>query len=138
MTDLYRVLLCFRDGKNLQFCYKSEATSLKAWQALTQPVMETMSVARGAGEIGILNTPNDVIFTDDYGNTAKVILGDLSGVVHTNVNADLHAQTDLEIIQAHNQIYREKKMEADPLIREAVKRMQARQQLGVMNGQRAM
>lgn len=140
MTDLYRVLLCFRDGKNLQFCFKSEATSEVFYQAMKPAappmIMPDMSSVGGLSGRGVVPLPAEA--KDDYGNIATVVLSDISAVVRTNVNADLHAQTDLQIVQAHNEIYKEKKMESDPTIREAIKRMQARAQLGVMNGQRAM
>lgn len=132
--DLFRILLCFRDGKNLQFCFKSEANCQKAFALLTQPPMPDMV----PGKVVAMVMPADVVFADDYGNTAKVVIGDLSCVVHTDVNQDLHSQTDLQILQAHNEVWREKKMENDPIIREAMKRMQARAALAGMNGQRQM
>lgn len=112
--EMFRILLCFRDGKNLQFCYKSEQSAAIAFAAIPAKT--------GPFQV--------VSFTDDYGNAAMVNASDISAAVKTNVNDDLHAQTDLQILQAHNEIWREKKMENDPTISAAMKRMQVRQQLG--------
>lgn len=129
--DLYRVLLCFRDGKNLAFMYRSEATSQAAFSSLTQPVAEPMSVARGAGQISLLKMPDDVVIADDYGNHAKVTIADLSAVVHTHVNEDLNAQQDLSLLQAHGQVKLNNRVAADPMLKAAMAMQQMNGRAGL-------
>lgn len=118
MSELYRVLACFRDGKNLQFMFRSEATSLKAYDDLTAPPIITGAAA-------------SCRITDDYGNKACIRIDDLSGVVHTHVSEDLNSQQDLAILQAHGQVKLNNRIGADPMLKAAMAMQQ-------MNGMASM
>lgn len=118
--DLFRILLCFRDGKNLQFCFKSEANCRAAYDVLKSGTSAML-------EIG----SKRVEFTDDYGNTCEVDRTMLAAVCRTDVSKDLAANQDLQILQAHGQVKLNNRMAADPLLKAAMA-------MGGINGQARM
>lgn len=137
MTDLYRLTVVLKapGANSLQFSFGSEAAITAEYKKLTDiPALgfnsaaladiDFSSAAKSAGFI--TNSPafervfDPVEITDGYGVVATLDRSQISAVLRTHVNTALNAQQDEALLQARASSQVQKKIQADPSLRQAV------------------
>lgn len=137
MTDLYRLTVVFKapGANSLQFSFGSEAAITAEYQKLTDvPRLSFNSAAltnadfssmgKAAGPLSVMpafeRVFDPVEITDGYGVVATLDRSQISAVLRTHVNLALNAQQDEALLQARASSQVQKKIQADPSLRQAV------------------
>lgn len=138
MTDLYRLTVVLKapGANSLQFSFSSEAAVIAAYQKLIDapPLLgmnagalgdidfsslrKTESVSVAAATFERVFDPIEII--DGYGICATIDRSQIAAVLRTYVNEALNAQQDEALLQARAQSQVQKKIQADPTLRQAV------------------
>ena len=117
MTDLWTLKIANDKGNTLGFLFDSESDCKKAFEPIEAYLFGSPEEeARGLATEQIMT----VRIKDNYGNTGIIRTASIEWAWITNVGQEYEGQKDVQILQAHAQANLQRRIQADPLLKQSI------------------